>query len=243
VNSCYAPPTGRWGLWDIGWFVLIVIGTVVASALLLIPVVIVFPEALDGADVNGAAAAGAWLLALSQLLFFIGLATWPLVVGAWKADGWRRAYGFVVSGRAVWVGLVGGLVTLVAMTVLTNITAELLGRDINSAGAEVADTMTGSGAAYVLFLVLIAVGAPFVEEISFRGLVWGAVVKRGWSPWLATILAAVPFALLHVEPLRVVPLLAAGLVLGVVRQFGGLGSAMLAHAVVNVIGVIGIIAT
>ena len=129
------------------------------------------------------------------------------------------------------------------MTLLTNLTAELLDRDINSAGAEVAVTMTGSTAAYALFLLLIAFGAPFVEEISFRGLVWGAVVKRGWSPWIATLVAAVPFALLHVEPLRVAPLLAAGLVLGVVRQFGGLSGAMLAHAVVNVIGVIGIMAS
>ena len=90
MNSCYAYPTGRWGLWDIGWFVLIVIGTIVVSALALIPLVLVFPEALDGADVDGSAAAGAWLLALSQLLFFAGMAAWPLIVGAWKADGWRR---------------------------------------------------------------------------------------------------------------------------------------------------------
>lgn len=243
MSSCYAPPTGRWGLWDIGWFVLIVVGTIVVSAVVFVPVVLMFPEALDGTDVNGATAAGAWLLALSQLLFFAGMAAWPLIVGHWKADGWRRAFGFVVSRRAVWVGALGGVVTLVAMTALTNITAELLGRDINSAGAEVADTMTGSGAAYALFLLLIAVGAPFVEEICFRGLVWGAVVKRGWSPWAATLLAAVPFALLHVEPLRVAPLLAAGLVLGVVRQYGGLAGAMLAHAVVNVLGVISIMAS
>ena len=83
--------------------------------------------------------------------------------------------------------------------------------------------MTGSTVAYALFLLLIAVGAPFVEEIAFRGLVWGAIVKRGWSPWVATVVAGVPFALLHVEPLRVAPLLAAGIVLGVVRQYGRAG--------------------
>ncbi|MFL6179486.1 MAG: type II CAAX prenyl endopeptidase Rce1 family protein [Actinomycetes bacterium] len=243
MNTSYAPPTGRWGLWDIGWFVLVVIGTVVASALLLIPVALVVPDVLNDTGVDGSTAAGAWIVAVSQLLFFAGMASWPLITGTWKADGWRRAFGFVVTWRAVWMGLVGGIVTLVAMTVLTSLTAELLGRDINSAGAEVAATMTGSTAAYALFLALIAVGAPFVEEISFRGLVWGAVVKRGWSPWLATLAAALPFALLHVEPLRVAPLLAAGLVLGTVRQFGGLGASMLGHAVVNVIGVIGILSS
>jgi membrane protease YdiL (CAAX protease family) len=101
--------------------------------------------------------------------------------------------------------------------------------------------MTGNAVAYALFLALIAFGAPFVEEISFRGLIWGAVAKRGWSPWLATVVAAVPFALIHFEPIRIAALLAAGLLLGVIRQFGGLGASMLAHAVVNVIGVIGIL--
>jgi membrane protease YdiL (CAAX protease family) len=243
VNTCYARPTGRWGLWDIGWFVLVVIGTILVTAVLLIPIALLVPDVLNNTEVDGSTAAGAWVLAISQLLFFAGMASWPLITGWWKADGWRRAFGFVVTWRAIWVGLVGGIATLVAMTVLTNITAQLLGRDINSEGAEVAATMTGSTGAYALFLLLIAVGAPFVEEISFRGLVWGAVAKRGWSPWLATVIAGVPFALLHVEPLRVAPLLAAGLVLGTIRQFGGLGAAMLAHAVVNVIGVIGILAS
>jgi membrane protease YdiL (CAAX protease family) len=226
----------------VGWFVVVVVGTIIASGVLLVPLALVFPDALSGSNFNGATAVGAWGLAISQLLFYAGMASWPLIAGAWKADGWRRAYGFVVTRRALWIGVVGGLVTLVAMSLLTSITAELLNRDINSAGAEVAETMSGSTAAYGLFLLLIALVAPFVEEVTFRGLVWGAAAKHGWSPWLATVTAGVPFALIHVEPLRVAPLLAAGLVLGTVRQFGGLGAAMLAHAVVNVIGVISILA-
>jgi membrane protease YdiL (CAAX protease family) len=213
----------------------------VVSAVAVIPIVVLFPESMDGTSIDGSTAAGAWLIALSQLLFYAGMVFWPLLVGTVKGDGWRRSFGFVASWRAVWIGAAGGVVTLVTMVVLTNITADLLNRDINSAGAEVAETMTGNAVAYALFLALIAFGAPFVEEISFRGLIWGAVAKRGWSPWLATVVAAVPFALIHFEPIRIAALLAAGLLLGVIRQFGGLGASMLAHAVVNVIGVIGIL--
>ena len=36
----------------------------------------------------------------------------------------------------------------------------------------------------------VAIGAPFVEEIMFRGLLWGALAKRGMSPWWATGLSA-----------------------------------------------------
>ena len=243
LRQVYAPPSGAWGLGDIGWFVLVVIGTIIVSAVVVVPVFFVADDAFtsDG-GINGESAAGSWLLTGAQALFFAGLAAWPLVIAWRKSDGWRRAYGFVVSWRAVWIGVVGGLVTLTAMVVLTEVTARILDEEVTSAGADAAESMTGSTAAFVLFLLLIAVGAPFVEELAFRGLVWGAVVKRGWSPWLATVIAGVPFALLHVEPLRVAPLLAAGVVLGVIRQYGGLAGAMLAHCVVNTIGVIGIVA-
>jgi len=244
VRQVYGQPTGSWGFGDVGWFVVAVLATLVVSVLLSVGVLFVAGDAFtaDGA-VDAASTAGSWFLTGAQALFFAGMAAWPLIAGWRKSKGWRVAYGFVVSWRALGIGLAGGVATLVAMTVLTSLTAKLLDQEVTSAGADVAESMSGSTVAYVLFLVLIAVGAPFVEELTFRGLVWGSVVKHGWSPWLATIIAGVPFALLHVEPLRVAPLLAAGIVLGIVRQYGGLSGAMLAHCVVNTIGVIGIVST
>ncbi len=244
VHAVYGQPSGTWGFGDIGWFVLVVIGTIIVSAVLVIPVIVVAPDAFtDAGGIDGASAAGSWVLTGAQAVFFAGLAAWPLVAAWRKSRGWREAYGFVVSWRAVGIGLAGGIVTLVAMTVLTSLTAKLLDEEVTSAGADAAESMSGSTVAFVLFLLLIAVGAPFAEELAFRGLVWGAVVKHGWSPWWATVISGVPFALLHVEPLRVAPLLAAGIVLGVVRQYSGLSGAMLAHCVVNTLGVIGIVAT
>lgn len=242
VRQVYGQPLGSWGFGDVGWFVLAVIATLVASVLLSVAVVWVAGDAFtaDGA-VDATSAAGSWFLTGAQTLFFAGMAVWPLIAAWRKSSGWRAAYGFVVSWRALGIGLAGGVATLVAMTVLTSLTAKLLDQEVTSAGADVAESMTGSTVAFALFLILIAIGAPFVEELAFRGLVWGAAVKRGWSPWLATMVAGVPFALFHIEPLRVAPLLAAGIVLGVVRQYGGLSGAMLAHCVVNTLGVIGIV--
>lgn len=244
VRQVYGQPAGTWGFGDVGWFVLATLGTILASVLLAIPVLLLFSEAFDAdGAINADTTAGSWVLTATQALFFAGMAAWPLMAAWRKSAGWRYAYGFVVSWRAVGIGLAGGVVTLIAMTVLTSLTAELLNQEVTSAGADAAESMTGSTVAFVFFLLLIAVAAPFVEELAFRGLVWGAAIKRGWSPWVATLIAGVPFALLHVEPLRVAPLLAAGIVLGVVRQYGGLSGAMLAHCVVNTIGVIGIAAS
>ena len=244
VRQVYGQPTGTWGFGDVGWFIVAVLATLVVSLLLTVGVLLMQEDLFtaDGA-VEASTALGSWFLTGAQALFFAGMAAWPLIAAWRKSSGWRAAYGFVVSWRALGIGLAGGVATLVAMTVLTSLTAKLLDEEVTSAGADVAESMTGSTVAYVLFLVLIAIGAPFVEELAFRGLIWGAVVKHGWSPWLATIIAGVPFAVVHIEPLRVAPLLAAGIVLGIVRQYGGLSGAMLAHCVVNTIGVIAILST
>ncbi|HEX5018282.1 MAG TPA: CPBP family intramembrane glutamic endopeptidase [Actinomycetes bacterium] len=243
MSSVYARPTGRWGFGDVGWCAIVFLGVIVLSGVLLAGLVVLVPRAFTDSAADAADPVGSWVVVLTQALTVAGMVAWPLLTGARNADGWRNAFGLAVTWRALWVGLGLGVVALIAMTQLTYFTAELLDRDINSAGAEAAVSITGSDAAYVVFLLLIAFGAPFSEELVFRGLIWGAAVKRGWAPWVATLIACVPFAVIHIEPLRVAPLLAAGIVLGLARQFGGLGAAMVAHGVVNVIGVIGIVAS
>lgn len=239
----YAPPQGRWGLGDVGWLVLVVVGTlllgVVAGVVALGLDSDVFTP--DG-NLDLGIATGAWLAVVSQGIVMAGLAGWPMVVGTWKGPGWRRAFGFVASGRAVWMGIVGGIATFLTLVVLTAIASAVFGRTIDSAAADLVVDMESQTVAYAIFLVFIAFGAPFVEEIAFRGLLWGAIVKRGWSPWVATLASGVAFGLFHFEPLRLVPLIAAGVVLGFVRHKAGLGAAMLAHCVVNSIGVISLLA-
>lgn len=244
ANGVVAPPEGRWGLGDIGWLVLVVVGTLMLGVVAGIAAYALDSDVFttDG-DLNLSIATGAWLAVVSQGIVMLGLAGWPMVVAAWKGPGWRRAFGFVASGRALWVGVVGGIATFLTLVVLTAIASALFGQTIDSAAADLVVDMESQALAYVVFLVFIAFGAPFVEEMAFRGLVWGAIVKRGWSPWVATVVSGVAFGLFHFEPLRLVPLIAAGVVLGFVRHKAGLGAAMLAHCVVNSIGVISLLAT
>jgi membrane protease YdiL (CAAX protease family) len=228
-SGVVGPPRGRWGWGDVGWTSLL------TAALVLLPtgglVVWVLVSGATGLDF--ASTGGAWLVVGLQLLMWVGMAGWPLWAGRRKGPGWRGSYGFVASGRAVLIGLVGGVVLFFGMTVLDVIVSTLFDIQINSAAADMVDQLRSVTAAFTVLLVMIAVGAPFVEELSFRGLLWGAVVKRGASPWLATLVAAVPFAVIHFEPARLLSLLYAGVLLGVIRHYGGLGSSMLAHATVN----------
>jgi membrane protease YdiL (CAAX protease family) len=236
--SVMAPPQGRWGLWDIGWTTLVVLGMFIADLVIFVLVAWRWPNVLDGTDLRYDDPVVAWTLVITQGLVMAGLAGWPLIAARFKGDGWRRSFGFVVNGRAWLVGGVGGIATFVVLLTLTVLSSIVLGEEVDSAAAEVVAGMADVTWAYVVFLVFIAVGAPFVEEISFRGLLWGSIVKRGWSPWVATSISAVAFGLFHFEPLRVVALIAAGFVLGVVRHYAGLAASMLSHAVVNTIGVV-----
>ena len=237
TSSVVAPPQGSWGLPDIGWMALFIVGALVGGVVIVVIGAIMNPDIFDGAALNYNVPAVAWVLVLSQAVAMAGLAAWPLIVGRWKGEGWRASFGFVVNGRAWWVGAVGGIATFIVLLVLTLISSLILGEEVDSAAAEVVSGMSEVTLAYAIFLVFIAIGAPFVEEISFRGLLWGAIVKRGWSPWIATAISGVAFGLFHFEPQRVVALIAAGFVLGVVRHYAGLAASMLAHCVVNSIGV------
>ena len=232
------PPQGSWGLGDVGWTVLVVIGMFIVGIALFVGVAALHPSALDGTALDYADPLVAWMLVVSQTLVMAGLAGWPLIAGRWKGDGWRTSFGFLVNRRSWIVGGVGGIVTFVVLLTVTMLSSLVLGQEVDSAAAEVVSGIADVTWAYAIFLALIAIGAPFVEEISFRGLLWGAIVKKGWSPWLATSVSAVAFGLFHFEPLRLVALIAAGFVLGSVRHYAGIGASMLSHAIVNTIGVV-----
>jgi membrane protease YdiL (CAAX protease family) len=213
----------------VGWTSLL------TAVLVLVPTggLVVWVLVSGATELDFASTGGAWLVVGLQLVMWAGMAGWPLWAARRKGPGWRASYGFVASGRAVLVGLVGGVVLFFGMTALDVIVSALFDIQINSAAADMVDQLRSVTAAFTVLLVMIAVGAPFVEELSFRGLLWGAVVKRGASPWVATLVAAVPFAVIHFEPARLLSLLYAGVLLGVIRHYGGLGSSMLAHATVN----------
>lgn len=244
ASGVYGPPRGRWGLGDIGWLALVIVGAFVFGLVAALVAVVIEPDVFTaGGELDLGIPVGAWLAVLSQGVVMLGLAGWPMLLARWKGPGWRAAFGFVASWRALWVGLVGGVVTFLTLVVLTAAASAVFGETVDSAAADLVVDMESVTLAYAVFLLFIAFGAPFVEEMAFRGLIWGAVVKRGWSPWFATIASGVVFGLFHFEPLRLVPLIAAGVVLGFIRHKAGLGAAMLAHCVVNSIGAISLLAS
>ena len=77
-------------------------------------------------------------------------------------------------------------------------------------------------------------GAPVVEELAFRGLLFNSLRKRGLGVAWTLVISSVAFALIHFEPTRLLVLVALGFVLGIVRwRTGSLLACMITHAMIN----------
>ncbi|MCU1392372.1 MAG: hypothetical protein JWM34_800 [Ilumatobacteraceae bacterium] len=92
---------------------------------------------------------------------------------------------------------------------------------------------TATGGWIVLLVLMIVVGAPFVEELVYRGLIMGAA-RRRVNDVLALVGAAAFFALIHFRPVEYPGLFAFGLVLGVcLLATDRIGMGMITHLAFN----------
>ena len=104
-------------------------------------------------------------------------------------------------------------------------------RDLEKVARQLGDSAHGPVGA-VLLVVLTCVGAPFVEEVLYRGLLLGSMEQR--SRPMAVVVSAAVFAALHFEPLQFAGLFVFGLILGaIVVRTRRLGPSIIAHAAFN----------
>lgn len=97
---------------------------------------------------------------------------------------------------------------------------------------------SADGAWLVALVLLVVVGAPFVEELLYRGLLQGAF-RRRVNDVVALVVVAVWFALIHMRPVEYPGLLLIGLVLGVcVLVTDRIGMSIVAHCAFNATGLV-----
>jgi membrane protease YdiL (CAAX protease family) len=114
--------------------------------------------------------------------------------------------------------------------------------DFHQRFAAPAQRLTGGahGLGYALIVVATVAGAPFFEELFFRGVLLRALARLfgrwgGWvGPSLAIVVSGTLFALAHAESLQLLGLAVFGVVLGIVSyRTGRLGMSIVAHASFN----------
>lgn len=95
----------------------------------------------------------------------------------------------------------------------------------------------------VLGILGIAVLAPLLEEVLFRGAIQGVMMRFFGSPWLAIIVSALVFGIFHWNPIQVVYATLLGIVFGwIYYRTGSLLSVIVGHVLNNSIAVITTIA-
>lgn len=233
----------RWGLGDffISWGIWFLVQIIVG-----VGIVLVGAFGLDSEDDPSAVLdeVGVGGLAVFLLASWFGWLVWPAIMVRVRGLGsFRRDLGLSFRRQDVLPGLAGGALVLV-FGMFLNLLWVLI-----SQGGEPPDNAQSvpegtSVATWALLFLLVAVGAPIVEEIFFRGLLLRAVAKR-WSMAAGVVVSSLVFGISHYQfrgfsDLYVVVLLCAyGYVLAIltVRSRGRLGAAMVAHGVNNAVAI------
>lgn len=147
----------------------------------------------------------------------------PLGRGAGEALGFRR-----VSWRPVVLGVVGTLVVSLAVSQL----------GIEPKGVKEALRVSRDPANLLASLAVMAILAPVVEELVFRGLLYGWLENR-WNSGVAFIASSLAFAAAHAEPAHIVLVLPLGLLFGWLRRkTNSLVPSLIAHIANNGLAVV-----
>ena len=166
---------------------------------------------------------------------WIGLAGWPLIVTRLRGNGPRIDLGIRLTWSDVGWGVIAGVVGLILAGIVAVVTQAIAG-DFSSAAGEIAVELREAGPfwALLVFAIMVMVGAPIVEELAFRGMLYNSLRKRGVGAVWTIAITTVAFSAFHFEPVRFFLLLPIGVVYGWVRwKTGSLGASMVAHGVNN----------
>jgi len=234
ARSAVATPSAPGGIsirdaaltWLAAWFVGNVLSSVVLSS--------------SGAD--KLAEAGPWWLAASQLV------AWTPLVAAIVFVSRRSGTGSLVRDfglRARPLDLVGlplGVVTqLVFVKAVYYPLNEIWPGTFSTSKIEKPARdlwQHAHGAGLVALVMVVAIGAPLVEELTYRGLLQRSFT-RCTGAITGVVFVAMWFALIHFQPVSIPGLFVVGLVLGVcTHRTGRLGMAIAAHMAFNATGLI-----
>jgi membrane protease YdiL (CAAX protease family) len=228
-----AEPVPTWGLGDVA--------ATLGVTLLLGSLVAVAVDAL--APASGHGVGRAWGSVALLVLPWAALGGWPVLASLRKGNGPRRDFGLTLTWPLAATGFVGGLCGLAVAVVVGVVQQAVTNTTLSSAvGTIASSTTSASSAAVAVLAACAAFGAPVVEELAFRGLTYGALLKRGVSPRWSVAGVTVLFALFHFEPQRILVLLVLGATLALVRMWtGSTAASMVAHVTVNIPGALAIL--
>jgi len=232
IEQIAGPPDsgGRtpWGYADMAMAIGIVIGVTI---LLALPAAAVAAVIAGGSDMETDQSALAVLLGANLLLeLFLLVAVALFAVRKYRVS-WA-AVGLRLPERGGWwlaLAMLGG-----ALMVIWVYFAVIAALDVEPR-SNIPDEVFDSVPLTVLMGILALALAPFMEEVFFRGFLFGGLRGR-WGVFFAALFTGFLFALAHVDPLVFIPFTAVGMIfaLGYVYS-GSILASTIAHLLFNAI--------
>ena len=227
----------RWGLGDVALgFVVGQVGGLVLMTLIL-AITGRSPDEIDDLPLA--------LVALAQVGLWLGLLGVPLLATRRKGNGVITDLGLRGRWEDAWKG--GLIGVAVQFPLLPMLYAPILAlfdkssRDLEGPARELTDRATDP-VGVVLLILIVGVGAPIIEEIFYRGLLQGSLLKRGIPVGTAILLTNIVFGLSHLQVLQLPGLAVAGVVFSVLAyRARRLGPAIAAHVGFNMATVVALL--
>lgn len=221
-----------WGLGDVG------LGIVASMLLSLLGASLIY----SAAGWTSRSEVPMWGLALLQVPLWAGYLGVTIWATRTKGRGPVHDLGLSMCWYDAPVGLVLGVVTqLLVLPVLYAPIFLLTGADREELSAP-AKELAGSAdswPSWLLFALLVGVGAPVVEELFYRGLLLRSLTKRGVHVVAAVVVTAAVFAAIHFQVLQFAGLFVFGLLAGALAaRTGRLGASIWAHIGFNMTTVV-----
>jgi CAAX protease family protein len=223
----------RWGLGDaaVGWL-LAQVGGFLA---------IVIVAAFSGSQAESSEDLPLGWLAVAQLGLWAGLGGVPLVVSRLKGNGVVADFGLraklVDPAIGLGVGLGTQFILVPALYVPIFWLFDFTSDDLSEPARGLTDRATDPFGV-VLLVLIVGIGAPIIEELFYRGLLFRSLERRFGDGRVAVGGSAVLFAGSHFQPLQFPALVLLGVILAIlVRRTGRLGPAIATHMVFNLITV------
>lgn len=233
------PSTVRWGLGDVAYGLLLwILGGIVAAVAVLASGTIDLETGEMGELSMG-------LLAISITTGWLGFVGWPLVATWFKGQrSLVRDFGLMIKPIDLAWGVGAGVLAL-GLSIGANLAWMAVSGDAPPDNTEFIPTSLGGVVPVTTLFLLVAVGTPIAEELFFRGLFMRAVAKR-WGVIPGAVVTSVIFGMFHAQGgglihagFIVAVTMAYGFVFAMidVRNGGRIGPSIIAHMVVNGVGV------
>ena len=225
------PPPGlpvRWGMGDAA------LGLLLANLFALVGGLVILGATgnlnSNGEDLDLSLA----LTAVLQIPLWFGYLGMPIYAAKVKGNGVVADFGFRMRWYDVFTGIGAGLGTQIILIPLLYVPISWFVNidDLSEPAKELTDKATDP-VGVVLLIAIVAIGAPIIEELFFRGLLLRSVQNR-FGATIAVAASSLIFGAIHFQ-LKQLPALALfGLVAALLTvRTGRLGPAIWAHVTFN----------